>query len=233
MFSYSCAILSELDSSPITLPRDSTGHSLTPLPPSLFSPADRLPRHQLLTNTATFLSPPNNRLQTDYLSLNTLEAETLVASWGKNQTVADVWGENKPGWVRPGAGKGEVTCIDMLYFASDRGEEIRESYKGNPKEGSMSESRPLSAKVARGSADCPPPRFPLSLAALFSDSGPWATIGRHAHWNADLLRISVDMMRDTLGLPAGQVVPDVSSVLLTSSSSCESLTHLDLLCPRS
>ena len=48
------------------------------------------------------------------------------------------------------------------------------------------------------------------------DSGPWATIGRHAHWNADLKRISVDLMRKTLGLPAGQVIPDVSSA--TSSA---------------
>ena len=79
---------------------------------------------------ATFLSPPGNRLQNDYLSLATPEAESLVASWGKNQTVADVWGDKKDGWVRPGSGPGEVTCFDMLYFASDRGEEIRESYQG-------------------------------------------------------------------------------------------------------
>ena len=120
----------------VSVPAD---HSLTPLPPSLFSQADRSPAHQLLTSTAMFLSPPNNRLQTEYLSLATPEAERLVTSWGKNQTVADVWGEKKAGWVRPGAGKGEVTCLDMLYFASDRGEEVRESFEGRDGEESKSE----------------------------------------------------------------------------------------------
>jgi len=89
-------------------------------------------RSLLLPNTANFLSPPENRLQSDYLDFRRSdEADRNIASWGKNMTREDVFGE-KSGWVKPNTRKGGLTCFDLLYYASDKGEEVRQVYKATP-----------------------------------------------------------------------------------------------------
>lgn len=118
----------ELSSYPFFLSSPSTEPTFTPLPLSLFAPTDRSPRHLLLPSTANFLSPPDNRLRRDYLSFESGEAEQIVKSWEKNQSLVDVFG--KPGWVEPSSKPGEVTCFDNLYFASDKGDEVREAFEG-------------------------------------------------------------------------------------------------------
>ncbi|KAL7416726.1 hypothetical protein BDY24DRAFT_412220 [Mrakia frigida] len=147
--------------------------TFTPLPLSLFAPTDRSPRHLLLPSTANFLSPPDNRLRRDYLSFESGEAEQIVKSWEKNQSLVDVFG--KPGWVEPSSKPGEVTCFDNLYFASDKGDEVREAFEGK-------------------------------------DSGAWSSVGRHAHWNSDLKRLSVDILREVLQLPPGKLVPKIFTI---------------------
>lgn len=61
----------------------------------------------------------------------------MVASWPGSKSVASVTND-KQGWVEPSGTKpGSVTCFDLLYFASDKGEEVREALagtKGAPKD---------------------------------------------------------------------------------------------------
>lgn len=55
----------------------------------------------------------------------------MVTSWDKNLTKEDVF-DKKKGWIEPNVKPGSVTCFDLLYYASDKGEEVRESYRATP-----------------------------------------------------------------------------------------------------
>ncbi|KAL7409845.1 hypothetical protein BDY24DRAFT_436766 [Mrakia frigida] len=103
----------------------------TPLPYSLFASTDRGPHHLLLPSLANFITPPDNRLRTEYLKFTNDEAQRMITSWDKNKTKEDVF-DKKKGWIEPNVKKGSITCFDLLYYASDKGEEVREVYRCTP-----------------------------------------------------------------------------------------------------
>lgn len=124
-------------------------------------------------------------------------------------TKEDVF-DKKKGWIEPSTKPGEVTCFDVLYYGSDKGEEVRDVYRAKPplRRG----ERFLFGKAGRVEIERELTLFLLSCISPShpSDTGPWATIGQYAHWNPDLRAIGVNTLRQVLGMADGKAIPNVS-----------------------
>lgn len=132
---------------------------MTPLPPSLLTPTDLNPSHVLFSQVASLLSPPDNALRRDFLSGWSGDADRLTDRWGRgNESWTTAWGPSVAGWREPeGLNEGELVCMDALYFATERGEEVRNLYEGRPGRGQYGPwstvgrhlffARPLKAKA--------------------------------------------------------------------------------------
>jgi len=105
---------------------------MTPLSPSLLSPSDRRPSEYLLPSVAGLLSLTDNRARRDFLSGRSHEGNLLMDRWKTpNVDWRTVWGNRIAGWREPDTGTNKtIACVDGLYFASERGEEVREMYLG-------------------------------------------------------------------------------------------------------
>ena len=90
-----------------------------------------MPAHILFGSLANILSPPENRLREEYFNFRNGEADEMIASWGHNETREDVFGTEAE-WIEPNVKPGTITCFDILYYASDKGEEVREAYQTKP-----------------------------------------------------------------------------------------------------
>lgn len=116
-------------------------------------------------------------------------------------------------WIEPSAKAGEITCFDNLYFASDQGEEVREVFRTEGGESIRDASFPHRSD------------FPFYSLLCLVEYGAWWTVGRHAHWNADLKKLSIDILREVLLLPPGKSVPNVSRVSFSPLRSLFSLAN--------
>lgn len=159
----------------------------------------------ILPAAANFLAPPGNTLQRHYLEFSPDgEAERMIKSWGNDQTVADVTGPHHPGWIPPASEKGQVTCVDCMFFASDHGDGLTETYEGSTTWLRCEwRTRDLTRGFVSQSTDF------VSYAHDLSASGPWTTIGKHAHWSKDLDALATSILRRVLKLEAHATFPKV------------------------